>query len=102
MTVEECKARMSHAEYIRWQAYYLMEPYGVLQEKLGIAYLLSMIANMFRKEGVSPYSAEDFFPELGDGKKKKMDWYAPENQVLLARMWAQKNGGKIIEGKVDG
>lgn len=98
MTVSECKRRMTQKEFVNWQAYYSIEPFGVLQEKLGFAYLLCLIANMFRKETATPFKAEDFFPELGDGKKK-VDWYSPENQVLLARMWCESHGGKVLNGE---
>lgn len=99
MTKAECKRRMTHAEYLDWQAYHKIEPFGVLQERLGFAYLCSIVANALRGADTRAFSGEDFFPELAPEKPKTTNWDSTENQILLAKMWVLDHGGKVIEGE---
>lgn len=93
---------MSHREFIDWQAYHRIEPFGVLAERQGFGYIVSMLASWcgWNKDSVQNMGA--FFPELGEVKeKKKVDWDSPEGQVALGRMWVERTGGKVIEGKAN-
>jgi hypothetical protein len=64
MTVEEMLDRMTWAEYLEWQEYYGLEPWGEERADLRSAIVASLIANVNRdaKKQPRPYEPTDFMP----------------------------------------
>lgn len=64
-TVAELKARLGHAEFTEWQAFYAIEPFGHARSDIQTALLASLVANAHRdtKKRPRPYGIRDFIPE---------------------------------------
>lgn len=85
MTVAELKERMSYAEFVDWQAYYLIEPFGGVRDDLHAALVVAMLANVNRdpKKHKAAYKVSEFMP---DWWKDKADPGAAHVAGLLAKM----------------
>lgn len=64
MTVEEMLERMSWREYLEWQEYFALEPFGEERADLRAGIVASVIANVNRdpKKRKEPYAPLDFMP----------------------------------------
>lgn len=64
-TVAELKQRMGHGEFVEWQAYYQIEPFGHARADLQSATIATLIANAHRdtKKRPKSYSLKDFLPD---------------------------------------
>jgi hypothetical protein len=85
---------MSIDELAEWQAFYVIEPFGPIREDLRAGRMTAMIANTIpRERGSEPFSAEDFFPELGNlgGRKRMM---SKEEHIAAFKMWAISMGAR--------
>jgi hypothetical protein len=64
-SVAELKARMGHAEFMEWRAYYSIEPFGHARGDLQTGLLASLLANAHRdtKKRPKAYTIKDFLPD---------------------------------------
>lgn len=64
-TVAELKTRMGHAEFVEWQTFYQVEPFGHARSDIQTALLASLLANAHRdtKKRPKPYGLRDFTPD---------------------------------------
>lgn len=59
-TVGELKARMTWREFLQWQAFYALEPWGEWLNDLRFAQLAFLLANIWRGKDTNPYPMKDF------------------------------------------
>lgn len=64
MTVAELSRRMSGREFLDWQTYYVIEPFGQWRDDYHAGMISSIVANVNRKAGSKPYSPEDFMLKI--------------------------------------
>jgi hypothetical protein len=64
MTVEEMLERMSWQEFLEWQEYYGLEPFGEERADLRSGIVASVLANVNRdpKKRSKPFEPTDFMP----------------------------------------
>ncbi len=72
MSVARTKREISSPEFVRWQAYYELEPFGEERADLRAGIVASTIVNVQRGKGQRAVKATDFMPEFGKKAKQKM------------------------------
>lgn len=60
---------MTFREYLRWQKFYAIEPFGPQRDNLHAALVCALLANIHRKKNSAPIGFEAFM--LGMGKAKR-------------------------------
>lgn len=56
---------MLHSEFVDWQAYYRLEPFGEWRADVRSGIVASTMANIWRGKNGRRMSAKDFMPEFG-------------------------------------
>ena len=60
----ELQRRMTMEQFVDWQAYALLEPFGGDMDFLRTGIIASTIANSTRGKNTKPYKASDFMPDF--------------------------------------
>lgn len=63
---------MTVDEFLRWMAYFSLEPFGEKRQDYRFAMLMSLHANMWRKKGKPRLSVKRFLPRFLQKKEKSM------------------------------
>lgn len=62
MTVRELLARLDSAEFVEWQAFERLEPFGAWAEDYRAGLIAATLANIHRAQGSGTVSPMTFFP----------------------------------------
>ena len=92
MTVAELQARMSSEEFVYWQAYASIEPFGDQRGDLQAAIIAQTIANRHRGPKEQQYQLKDFLPNFTPRRRLT----TAEAQKEFFRSMTQAVGGQII------
>jgi hypothetical protein len=94
---------MDCTEFLEWQVFYNLEPWGFNIENLRWDMLYVMYGNVHRdtKKQKNPFTAKDFLPtEFGGEEPKKAQELTPEQrkngQMFLAGLLKTLHGGKVV------
>lgn len=69
-TVDELQGRMSHAEYLEWQAYDKNEPIGPARGDFQNALLMTLLATIHKSKGKRKPKITDFLPDWWEDRKR--------------------------------
>lgn len=77
--------RMPHAEFLEWQEYYLIEPFGIKMHDMIQAHSVSVLANVNRnsEKRPQPYTIQDFMLF----EPKQLDSTEPTVEGKTATQW---------------
>lgn len=75
---------MTAEELQEWQAYAQLEPFGPEMDFWRAGMIAATIANVNRKKGKKPYTAEDFMPR-SIGKRKRRKAQTPDEMLNYVR-----------------
>jgi hypothetical protein len=93
MTVGELLDRISSEELTEWMEFAEQEPFGARMDSLGHGIVASTLANIYKKENVKPFTAEDFMP---DCFKQEVEPQSVDVMRNIALMWTSvANSGKV-------
>ncbi len=92
MSVARCQAEVSSKEFVYWQAFFAMEPFGDVRADLRNGILCSLVANLLSKGPRK--KAADFMPDFEVEEDREM---TPEEahahlRRLLGRPVVQEQG----------
>lgn len=73
-SVEALQETMSYRDFVGWQMYYNIEPFGAKRDDLRAAIIARTTANLWSKK---QYKIDDFMPKFG--KPKEMGWEQMKN-----------------------
>lgn len=62
---------MTAADLALWEAYYAAEPWGAMQQAVGLGTIAATLANQHRKKGATPFKASDLYPALAKIAERK-------------------------------
>lgn len=86
MTRERLLAEMPSSEFQRWALLEQIEPFGSYAGALNHASLMSLLCNVYRKEGTPAYSQDDFMPITFQRKKSTEPAMSPKKIHALMMM----------------
>lgn len=84
-------------QFLEWEVYYSLEPFGGLRADYRAASIACVIANVNRAKGQKQFSLQDFLLKFdSEAVPKKQTW---QEQKAIAMMWVQAFNvdGKDIE-----
>lgn len=93
-TVAELQARMSSAEFTRWIAYSMKEPFGYHVDNFRMGQIASTVFNVARPKKASPVAPSTFYPEPKGLKSKRKLTSAQEDYVRKQREVKSKSAKK--------
>lgn len=88
MSVAECQAAISCAEFTDWLAYYQLEPFGEERADLRNAILCALIANLLRGKGRRA-KLKDFLPRFDEEPRRKQS--LADMRAVMERFTAAHN-----------
>lgn len=80
--LRETKQSVDSAEFVKWRAYYRVEPWG--DEWLRTSSMMSLLFNRWRKPGSPKAEADDFIPKVRKTAFKK----SPDQIAAMLTMYA--------------
>lgn len=95
MSVKQCQQVVDSAEFVAWQAYALLEPFGEERADLRAGIVASTIANVNRGRATPPFRPKDFMPEFRLRTPERVQTIEEQQQIL--GLMAVASGGKIVE-----
>ena len=98
MSVKHCQQVVDSAEFLEWQAYALLEPFGEERGDLRAGIVASTIANVNRGRSTKPYRPRDFMPQFRPRRREPERIQTVEEQQHILGMLALASGGKINTG----
>lgn len=85
---------MSSRQFVRWMAYYTLEPWGDLRSDSRSMFLAMASLAPYRKNS-SSLNTKAFFPHLS---RRETAQQSDEDMMLLAMQWTTAKGGRIVKG----
>ena len=84
---------MSGEDWLAWQHYYSLEPWGEERADLRAGMIAAVIAetNRDKKKRHKPYTPADFMPDFD---KPPPQPQTPEDQAAILKMWVKALGGE--------
>lgn len=91
---------MSWFEFLEWEAFYQLEPFGEIRDDYRAAQIESALYNVWRdtKKHPQPFPIQDFLLKFGEEPKKKQT--VEEQKSMLLMIAATYSGEKIPQDAV--
>lgn len=96
MSVKHCQQQVDSAEFVAWQAYSLLEPFGEERADLRAGIVAATLANVNRGRQTPPYRPRDFMPTFRPRPREPEPVQTVAEQQHILSMLALASGGKII------
>jgi len=95
-------AQMPFRVYRDWQAYFLLEPFGVERGELARGYAYAQLAGLWGKpKGKQGWSPEDFIPPWDEIVAKKDGVVDPDTQFKKILVLTRLYGGEVIDRRAE-
>jgi hypothetical protein len=96
MSVRQCQQAVDSAEFVGWQAYALLEPFGEERGDLRAGIVAATIANVNRGKNTRPYRPREFMPTFRPRPPEPEPVQTVEEQQRILSLLALASGGKIV------
>lgn len=83
MSVKHCQRVVDSAEFVEWQAYDRLEPFGEDRADLRAGIIASTLANSTRRPSTPPYDPQDFMLLAHRWRKPERVQSVEEQQHIL-------------------
>jgi hypothetical protein len=97
MSVRRAQAEIDSKEFVEWQAFARLEPFGAAEDDLRFARLASLFANIHRNPKNSPshFTPDDFMPEYDADYLEEGEALSADDTLALVQGLAARFGGDL-------
>ncbi|MBX9877636.1 MAG: DUF4035 domain-containing protein [Candidatus Obscuribacterales bacterium] len=71
MSVAQAQREINLVEFVHWQAFYKIEPFGEQRDDFRNGYLMSLLANINKSKDARAFKAIDFMPFIDGGTREE-------------------------------
>lgn len=93
MSLKRCQREVDSAEFVAWQAYSLLDPFGAERADWRAGMVAATIANVNRGRTTRPYHPRDFMPSFRPRPPEPVQTVEEQQQIL--GLVALASGGTI-------
>lgn len=86
MSVKRCQQEIDSREFVEWQAYFGLDPFGEDRADLRAGIIAMTIANSQRAKGTRPFTAQEFMPTFG--RRRPREEQTPQQMLAVFRQIA--------------
>jgi Protein of unknown function (DUF4035) len=86
---------MDREEYLNWQAYFALDPFGEERADYRAGIIAATIANVHRAKGQKAFTPPDFMPRFGGERTRGARPQTPAQMLAVFRMFTRAAGGTI-------